>query len=160
MKISAKQQKIISRDTSMKLLYQIDITKTEIKDIKVLIDSFLYNNKDIIEERFYEIFNTKDVDIEDMIDKKYITEIIETLKNKIEEIDSLINKNAKNWSVNRMPKVDLAILRLSICEIIANNEIPTKVSINEAIELSKVYCDDKTPKFINGILGSIVNELF
>ena len=160
MRISAKQQKIISRDTTMKLLYQIDITKTEIKDIKFLIDTFLYNNKDIIEERFNEIFNTKDIALEDMIDKNYMFEIIEILQNKKDEIDLLINKNAKNWSVNRMPKVDLSILRLAICEIMADNDIPTKVSINEAIEISKIYCDDKTPKFINGILGSIVNEIF
>ena len=73
-------------------------------------------------------------------------------------IDELINKYGKNWSVNRMPKVDLSILRLAICELVFIEEIPSKVSINEAIELAKLYCDDKAPKFINGILGSVVNE--
>ena len=58
-----------------------------------------------------------------------------------------------------MAKVDLAILRLAVCEILYVPNIPTKVSINEAIELAKLYCDDKSPKFINGILGSVVNEI-
>ncbi|MCG4471040.1 transcription antitermination factor NusB, partial [Lawsonibacter sp. DFI.6.74] len=71
----------------------------------------------------------------------------------------LINKYAKNWTINRMAKVDLAILRLAICEILYMSEMPTKVSINEAIELAKLYCDDKSPKFINGILGSVVSEI-
>ena len=75
-----------------------------------------------------------------------------------EKIDELINKYAKNWSVNRMAKVDLSILRLAICELVFIEEIPSKVSINEAIEMAKLYCDDKAPKFINGILGSVVNE--
>ena len=57
-----------------------------------------------------------------------------------------------------MPKVDLSILRLAICELVFIEEIPSKVSINEAIELAKLYCDDKAPKFINGILGSVVNS--
>ena len=80
------------------------------------------------------------------------------LKENNEKINELINKYAKNWTVNRMPKVDIAILRLAICEILFVKEIPSKVSVNEAIEISKLYCDDKAPKFINGILGSIVNE--
>ena len=80
------------------------------------------------------------------------------LKENKDKIDELINKYAKNWSVNRMPKVDLSILRLAICELVFIEEIPSKVSINEAIELAKLYCDDKAPKFINGILGSVVNE--
>ena len=80
------------------------------------------------------------------------------LSEKSDEIDAMINKYAKNWSVNRMAKVDLAILRLAICEILFVEEIPNKVSINEAIEMAKLYCDDKTPKFINGILGSVVSE--
>ena len=80
------------------------------------------------------------------------------LKANKEQIDELINKYAKNWSVNRMAKVDLSILRLAICELVFVEEIPSKVSINEAIEMAKLYCDDKAPKFINGILGSVVNE--
>ncbi len=57
-----------------------------------------------------------------------------------------------------MPKVDVSILRLSVCEILYL-DTPNKVSINEAVELAKIYCDDKSPKFINGILGSVVDEI-
>ena len=59
----------------------------------------------------------------------------------------------------RIAKVDLAILKLAVCEVVyMNNEIPVKVAINEAIDLAKLYCDDKSPKFINGILGSVVSD--
>ena len=102
---------------------------------------------------------SRSVDIDEAIDKSYIKTILSTLNDKNEEIDTLINSNAKNWSVNRIAKVDLAILKLAIAEIIAINDIPQRVSVNEAIELAKIYCDDKSPKFINGILGSVINEL-
>jgi N utilization substance protein B len=58
-----------------------------------------------------------------------------------------------------MPIVDVSILRLSVCEILCLDDVPNKVSINEAVEIAKVYCDDKTPKFINGILGSVLGEI-
>ena len=75
------------------------------------------------------------------------------------EIEELITKYALNWSLDRIAKVDLAILKLAICEVVyMNDDVPIKVSINEAVDLAKLYCDDKSPKFINGILGSVVND--
>lgn len=156
---SLKKQKIISRETAMKIFYQIDINKQEISDIENLINNFVYSQKDLLEQRYKELFDEDSCNIDEIIQKDYIFKLLYVFKNEQNKVDNLINKNAKNWSVERMPKVDLAILRLAICEILSENEVPTKVSINEAIELSKIYCDDKTPKFINGILGSIVNEI-
>ena len=62
-------------------------------------------------------------------------------------------------SINRFSKIDLSILQLAIAEMLSDLNIPDKVSINEAIDLAKMYCEEKTPKFINGILGSVVNEI-
>ncbi len=95
--------------------------------------------------------------LEDVVDKEYIISFCVAINENRLNINHLINKYAKNWSVDRMPKVDLSILRVSICEILYL-DLPNKISINEAVELAKIYCDDKSPKFINGILGSIVNE--
>lgn len=160
-----KAKKVTSREYMMKLIYQSDVTKEE---METMLDGFLNNNLEYIVNRYEELrlqysnnpeLELGNLDIEDVIDKTYMIKICNLLKENNDKINELINKYAKNWTIERMPKVDLAILKLSICEILFMEEIPNKVSINEAVEIAKVYCDDKTPKFINGILGSVVNEL-
>lgn len=84
-------------------------------------------------------------------------ELTGAYKNK-DSIDELIGKYAKDWTTDRMAKVDLAILRLSTYEILYNKTIPAGVSINEAVELAKKYSSDESPSFINGILGKIAEE--
>ncbi|MBU2051908.1 MAG: transcription antitermination factor NusB [Patescibacteria group bacterium] len=71
------------------------------------------------------------------------------------QIDQIIAKNAPDWPINKLNKVDLAILRLAIEELNNNKSTPPKVIIDEAIEIGKTYGTAKTPKFINGVLGSI-----
>ena len=83
----------------------------------------------------------------------------EVFRDKIDYINELIENNAKNWSIDRFSKIDLSILQIAIAEMLSDLNIPDKVSINEAIDLAKMYCEEKTPKFINGILGSVVNEI-
>lgn len=160
-----KAKKVTSREYMMKLIYQSDVTKEE---METMLDGFLNNNLEYIVNRYEELrlqysnnpeLELGNLDIEDVVDKTYMIKICNLLKENNDKINELINKYAKNWTIERMPKVDLAILKLSICEILFMQEIPNKVSINEAVEIAKVYCDDKTPKFINGILGSVVNEL-
>ena len=72
-----------------------------------------------------------------------------------EELDQAIAMYLRDWSITRLPKLDLAILRLALYEIIYE-KLPFKVSINEAVELSKRYSDEKSPSFINGVLGGYV----
>ena len=165
---SDKARKITSREYVMKLIYQTEMNKEEIVNTQELLDIFLNNNIEYIINRYEELrlqysnnpnLELNNIELEDAIDRNYMATICENVKENKEQIDELINKYAKNWSVSRMPKVDLSILRLAICELIFIDEIPNKVSINEAIELAKLYCDDKSPKFINGILGSVSNEL-
>ena len=74
------------------------------------------------------------------------------------KIDKIISQNAPDWPINKLNKVDLAILRLAIAELISNKSTPSKVVIDEAIEIAKTYGTAKTPKFINGVLGSIVKN--
>lgn len=163
-----KAKMITTREYMMKFIYQVDMNKEDIGDINSKLENFLSDNFEYIKNRYEELklqfSNVSDVKLEEtelsqFIDLKYAGEVVKSLQENKENIDSLINKYAKNWTINRMAKVDLAILRLSLCEILYILEIPTKVSINEAVELSKLYCDDKSPKFINGILGSVVSEI-
>ncbi len=65
----------------------------------------------------------------------------------------MLNEKAKGWSTNRMGKVDLTILRLAVFEIKYDEEIPTGVAINEAVELAKKFGQDSSPAFINGVLA-------
>lgn len=159
-----KARKVTTREYMMKLIYQTQITKEDMGDV---LDKFLNDQLEYITNRYEELrlqysnnpeLKLENLKADDVIDREYMAQMCKLLSEKSDEIDAMINKYAKNWSVNRMAKVDLAILRLAICEILFVEEIPNKVSINEAIEMAKLYCDDKTPKFINGILGSVVSE--
>lgn len=161
-----KVMKMTSREYMMKFLYQIDVTKDNMEDLEAKAELFLENNEEYIKNRYEELrlqfSNDPELDLTsetEIIDEKYVKSVCNCIKEKNEYIDEIINKYSKNWPTNRMPKVDLAILKLSVCELLAVEDVPSKVSINEAIEMAKLYCDDKAPKFINGILGSVVNEL-
>ena len=163
-----KAKMITTREYMMKFIYQIDLNKEELINLDDKLERFLNDNFEYIKNRYDELklqfSDEADVEIgqtqlRQLVDLKYSDELIKNFKENKETIDALINKHAKNWTVNRMAKVDLAILRLAICEILYMCEVPVKVSINEAVELAKIYCDNKSPKFINGILGSAVNEI-
>lgn len=97
--------------------------------------------------------------IEIFIDKEFIyREFSGTIQN-LSEIDSYIEKYSKGWSINRLDKAILAVLRLAIYEMLYADDIGLVVSINEALNLTKKYCDDKSTKFVNGILASVYKEL-
>ncbi len=82
--------------------------------------------------------------------------VIGVLKNK-ENIDSMVRRFAAAWPLEQIAIIDRNILRIGICEILLNS-VPPKVAINEAVELAKAFGSDSSPKFINGVLGSIYAE--
>ena len=87
-------------------------------------------------------------------DKKFIDTLVNGTFENIENIDEIIASVAKGWTIERMPKVDLAILRMAVYEL-KFGSTPTKVAINEAVELAKKYSSDNAPSFVNGVLGKI-----
>ena len=76
----------------------------------------------------------------------------------LKEIDELIDRYSVRWKTSRLPKVDLAILRLALAEICYLTDIPVSVTINEAVELAKKYSTEQSSKFINGVLGSAARD--
>ena len=74
------------------------------------------------------------------------------------EADELIDRFAKDWTASSLPAVDLAILRLAICEMLHFPEVPMKVSIDEAIKLAKSYSTERSGKFINGLLDTVMKS--
>ena len=88
-------------------------------------------------------------------DQADIQEKFEKIRDKIPEIDELLNKASKGWKTSRMGKVDLTILRLASYEVLFDEDVPGKVAINEAVELAKKFGGDESPAFINGVLGKV-----
>lgn len=85
----------------------------------------------------------------------YMKEKFERIREKIPEIDTAINEKTEGWKTNRMGKAELTILRLAVYEMKYDDDIPTKVAINEAVELGKTFGGDESPAFINGILAKL-----
>lgn len=85
----------------------------------------------------------------------YMTGKVRSIVEHIDEIDASINQASKNWKTTRMAKAELTILRLAAYEIKYEEDIPVSVSINEAVELAKLYGSDQGPAFVNGILSGL-----
>lgn len=89
----------------------------------------------------------------DAADADYITGKFNGILEKLEEIDAALNDKVEGWNTLRMGKVDLTILRLAVYEVLFDEEIPTGVAINEAVELAKKFGQDSSPSFVNGVLA-------
>ena len=85
------------------------------------------------------------------------TLIKEMLDNR-KEIDNIITRFAPSWPINQMATVDRNILRMAIYEMMLSGETPPRVAINEAVELAKAFGSDSSPKFVNGVLGSVMES--
>lgn len=111
-------------------------------------------NTDISAEDFY----NGELDERKIDDTDYIRKVFFGTEEKKSELDAAVEKYFMNWKRNRISRVSEAILRLAAYEIIYCNDIPSKVSINEAIELSKKFDDEKTKTFVNGVLNALAKE--
>ena len=131
-------QRSAMRELAFKLVYGIEIQKEADEDY---LELFFENN---------------DVTAKEVQD--YLKEIKEGIENHKEEINDLINHNLKkNWSLNRISKINLSLIKIAIFEMLYL-DLPYKVAINEVVELAKTYADDQATIFINGILASVVKE--
>jgi len=87
--------------------------------------------------------------------KQLIHKVIECNK----ELDNLIRQRIEHWEFNRLAIIDRIVLRMSICELLYFDDIPPKVTINEAIEIARDFSTEKSDKFVNGVLDSILDDL-
>ncbi len=95
------------------------------------------------------------IESEVISEDSFMDKILKAADENINEIDNEIEKNLKGWSKSRISKVSLALLRLSITEMKYLDDVPVSVSINEAVEICKIYGSDEDKSFINGVLGSV-----
>lgn len=126
-----------AREIALCILYQTEITK---KDTQELFSNFLKNYPQKIE-----VIN-------------FTKLLLDGVTANSSFLDSIIKKYAKNWEIERMAIIDRNILRIAILELIFIEEIPPKVSINEAIELAKRFGDMDSPRFVNGILDKVYKQ--
>lgn len=120
-----------------------------------LIFSYEFDVKeDFIEHMNYYL---EDIETDDQESLKYIKEKSLKIVDIIDDIDIRINEKTKDWTTERIGKVEVAIIRLAVYEVFYDDEVPNSVAINEAIEIAKKYGGDSAPSFVNGVLANIVN---
>ena len=146
-----------SREAAVKIIFQNTFTDARLFVSKDDLDSDLKENIDI--EKMISTY-TESLNEEESksVDERYIKSVLEGIVEKVVSIDEYIAKYSKDWSIERMSKIDLAILRVAIYEVLYKDDIPSSVSINEAVELAKKYSHEDASSFINGILGSVYIE--
>ena len=121
------------------------------KAMTILYQAFLYNNNNIN-------YNIEDIINEQMEEKsKFVNNLVMGVLDNKEELDYIANKYLDNWEINRLGFTDQAILRIGIYEIM-NTDTPDVTCIDEAVELSKEYSDEKVCKMINGVLDKVYNN--
>ena len=91
-------------------------------------------------------------------DETYVSERVYDVLSKLNEIDSDIEEASESWTVSRMSKIDLSIMRLAYYEMRFDDTVPLQVAINEAVEIAKLYGGDNSPSFINGVLGKLAKN--
>ena len=91
-------------------------------------------------------------------DLEFVRDTVHGVYENADEIDSVITRYSKGYDISRISRDALAALRISIYEILKRDDIPYSVSVNEAVETVKAYEDEKTKKFVNGILGTLISE--
>jgi transcription antitermination factor NusB len=127
-----------ARENALKILYAIDITGDAAKEC---IDKYWKDNAE------------SDIEI-----KTFANALVLGAANKAKEIDGIISKYATNWQLGRMAVIDRNILRFAAYELLFADEIPPKVTMNEAIDIAKRYGDSESGKFVNGVLDKINKE--
>ena len=127
-----------ARDSAFKLIYQIPFHGDN--DVSLTMDNFKCTDE-------YAKLTEPDMD--------YVNVCVKGCFDNLSHIDSRVEGSLKNWKIERLSKVNLAILRLSLSEM-EYADVPFQVSINEAVELAKKYSDDDAPAFVNGVLADII----
>ncbi|HBG01572.1 MAG TPA: transcription antitermination factor NusB, partial [Firmicutes bacterium] len=90
--------------------------------------------------------------------QEYVRTVVRGVNHQIAALDAQIGAISKDWEVHRLGFIDRSILRLAIYEIVFMDAIPVGVTVNEAVELAKEFGDDESPRFINGLLGTVVRD--
>ncbi len=125
-----------ARDCAFKCIYELEFDNE--KNVEKTL-SYCYQENENVED-----------------EKEYIDVVVNGVNKNLKAIDEIILSKLKNWSLERIAKIDLAILRLAIYEIMYMDDIPVKVTANEAVELAKLYGNNDSKSFVNGVIAKVI----
>jgi N utilization substance protein B len=134
----------LGRIVALQTLYEIDFL-LEVSQEAVDTGAILKRNVD----RYKEVVE----------DKEFITSLVEGVLKLREELDALIQPIAPDWPLDQIARIDRTILRMGVYELHHNSQVPSKVVINEAVELAKSFGADNSSKFVNGVLGTAYKHI-
>ncbi len=135
-----------AREAAVRFLYQCDMTG---ESVSSAVEGYFQNIQPDDEDVYLPM---SDSDIE------YMNCLLSGVTDNIEEIDNAISLNSKGWKINRISRTLMAIMRVAIFEMIHLPDVPVKVSLNEAVEMSKWYDGEEAGAFANGVLGGVVKQ--
>jgi len=104
-------------------------------------------------------FSLEELDGKSQENIDYIKNKVTAIINNIKDIDAKIEECCEGWSFQRIGKAEISIMRIATYELMLEEDVPNSVAINEAVELSKIYCDDDAKGFVNAILGKIEKSI-
>lgn len=133
----------MKRSESREILFKL-LFRTEFNDISEMPEQM---------QLFFDVDTVADEKEINEADREYIIARENMILSKLPEIDAAITEKATGWTVDRMGKVDVAIIRLAVFEMLYDSDIPTGVAINEAVELAKKYGREESGSFVNGVLA-------
>lgn len=155
-----------AREIALQVLYELDVIKIDVQEAIALFWEHFTAPEEVFES-FWNYFDSPEeirkqhlssfaVSLEA---KSFSSLLIEGVWQNSSEIDHLISDCSEHWSISRMSKVDRSILRMAVYELLYCNDIPPKVTLNEAIDLGKTYGSENSGSFINGILDALYVKL-
>ena len=134
-----------AREDAFKLIFEMEITKISAESAI----SYLYETVEKKNEMWAQEFVSA-------TNKKYIEELVNGVEEKGEFLLEIIAPTLKDWSISRISKVNLSLLKLAVFEIYFIEDIPEKVSVSEAVKLAKTYAGKDSAAFVNGVLGTVI----
>ncbi|MEK3730869.1 MULTISPECIES: transcription antitermination factor NusB [Paenibacillus] len=138
----------VAREIAVQSLYQMEMNEVDsMEAVTMLLSEAAEENE------------TERVIGDEVLLKEYVLQLVNGTWNSREAIDELLAHYLKGWQVSRLSRVDRQILRLAVYELTQAEDVPGKVAVNEAIELSKHFGTEDSGKFVNGVLGRMIQEL-
>ena len=122
-----------AREKAIQVLFQIDVTDTDPR------------------EALQHVLNEEEGD-------EFLSELVFGTLENLERIDEVIKENLVNWTFNRIGNVDRSVLRMASYEMVVRDDIPVNVSLNEAVELAKLFGGEESGRFVNGVLSKIIQK--
>ncbi|MBP1989039.1 transcription antitermination factor NusB [Paenibacillus eucommiae] len=138
----------VARELAIQSLYQIEMNEV--------------STKEAVEGAIAEAENDNEGELDfsdDKLSPDYITELVDGIYEYKKQIDEMLEEYLKGWQMDRLSRVDREVLRLAVYEMVYRDDVPPKVVVNEAIELSKHFGTEESGKFVNGVLGKMIKEL-